>query len=137
VNEEELEVSGDHAQHEHRPREHRQHDRPSDARGDADGGSNNRNRNRRPGGSRKGAYRFDDQLEHDICQLVTHRAPQGFPAINRAELATRPQVEVARTPTRILFCDGMHEGPHIWPNGDETVDELLKTTVVDLEPTGQ
>jgi hypothetical protein len=31
----------------------------------------------------------------------------------------------------------MHEGPHIWPNGDETVDELLKTTVVDLEPTGQ
>ena len=73
---------------------------------------------------RKSVYRFDDQIEHDICQLVTHRAPRGFPVIGRTELATMPPVEVARTETRILLCDGLHEGPHMWPNGDETVDRV-------------
>jgi hypothetical protein len=58
-------------------------------------------------------------MEHAVCQLVIHRAPKGFPANNRSELATMPPVEVARTETMILLCDRCHEGPHIWPNGDE------------------
>lgn len=127
-------MSGEQPQQEHRSREHRPHDRHAANKGDSDGGSGNRNRGRRPGGgNRKGAYRFDDRLEHDICQLVTHRAPQGFPAINRAELATMPPVEVARTESRILFCDGSHDGPHIWPNGDETIDESLTVAIVAVE----
>ncbi|MCC6674578.1 MAG: hypothetical protein IT339_05240 [Thermomicrobiales bacterium] len=57
-----------------------------------------------------------------MCQSVTHKAPRGFPATNRPELATMPPVEVARTETRILFCDQLHDGPHIWPNGDLAPD---------------
>ncbi|HET9660083.1 MAG TPA: hypothetical protein VFP05_07100 [Thermomicrobiales bacterium] len=127
-------MTGERAPQEHRPQEHRQHDRQSGGRGNSDGGSANRNRNRRPGGgSRRGAYRFNDQLEHDICQLVTHRAPQSFPAIARTDLATMPPVEVARTETRVLLCDGMHDGPHVWPNGDVTGDEFATTTIVVAE----
>jgi hypothetical protein len=134
VKEQENNVSGDHAHHEHRPREPRQHERQPANRTDSEGGSNNRNRGRRSGsgGNRKSIYRFDDQFEHDICQLVTHRAPRGFPVIARSELATMPPIEVARTQTRILLCDGLHEGPHIWPNGDETIDES-ETTVIGVK----
>jgi hypothetical protein len=132
MKEQENNVSGDHAHQDHRPREHRQHERQPGNRSDSESGSNNRYRGRRSGsgGPRKSIYRFDDQIEHDICQLVTHRAPRGFPVIGRTELATMPPVEVARTETRILLCDGLHEGPHMWPNGDETVDESVTTVVV-------
>jgi hypothetical protein len=117
-------VSGENTQHSQQPREQRQSQQSGGPKHDNEGGNQQRNRNRRSGsggggGGRKGVYRFDDQLEHDICQLVTHSAPQGFPAVSRGELATMPPIEVARTETRILLCDGRHEGPHIWPNGDE------------------
>lgn len=138
LNEQENNVSGDHANQDRRPREHRQHDRQSGNKGDSDGGSNNRNRNRRPGGGsgKKGIYRFEDQLEHDICQLVTHKAPKGFPVFNRSDLAILPLAEVARTERRILLCNGLHEGPHIWPNGDETSTESETIVVVteSIEP---
>ena len=125
-------MSGDQTQQERRPRDHRHHDRQSGGKGDSDGGSNNRNRNRRSGGGsgKKGIYRFEDQLEHDICQLVTHKSPKGFPVFNRSELATLPLVEVARTERRLLLCNGMHEGPHIWPNGDEASTDSETVVVV-------
>lgn len=100
------------------PRENKSPERSSAGRTDAESGSQ-RKGNRRPGGGRKGAYHFDDQMERAICQLVTHTAPQAFPAISRSGLATNPPVEVARSETVILFCDGVHDGPHLWPNGDQ------------------
>ncbi len=131
----ESNVSGEQAQNEHRPREHRQHDRHPGGKSESDGGSSNRNRNRRSGsgGGKKGAYRFEDQLEHNICQLVTHQSPKGFPAFSRSELAVLPLAEVARTETRILFCNGLHDGPHLWPNGDETVDETIAVIVAESD----
>lgn len=131
-------MSGEQTQNEHRPRDHRPHDRQTGNKADSDATANNRNRNRRSGGGgggRKSVYRFEDQLEHDICQLVTHQAPQAFPAIGRTELATMPPVEVARTESRILLCDRTHTGPHIWPNGDETGDIHQRSTVVIVEST--
>jgi hypothetical protein len=115
--EQENAVNGESKQSDERPRENRQTDRQGGGRSDSEG----RSRSRRSGGGRKGIYRFDDQMEHAICQFVTHRAPQGFPVHNRAELATMPPVEVARTETKILLCDRRHEGPHLWPNGDQVV----------------
>lgn len=112
-------MDGELKQPEHRAQDHRQHDRRGGNRSDAESGSQQRNRGRKPGGSRKGAYKFEDQLEHAVCQLVTHQAPKGFPAVGRNELATMPPVEVARTESMVLLCDHMHEGPHFWPNGDE------------------
>jgi hypothetical protein len=46
-------------------------------------------------------------------------------------LAILPLVEVARTESRILLCNGLHDGPHIWPNGDETVDETVMEVIVE------
>ena len=88
-------------------------------RGGREGGGSKTHRNRRQGGVKRSAYRFEDQLEHAICQLVKHWSPRGFPATSRPELATSPPVVVARTETAVLLCDGLHEGPHFWPNGDQ------------------
>jgi hypothetical protein len=131
-------VSGEQTHQEHRSQDHRHHDRQPGGKGESDGGSNNRNRNRRSGSgtSKKGIYRFEDQLEHDICQLVTHQSPKGFPVISRSELAILPLVEVARSESKILLCNGLHEGPHIWPNGDETVD-VTAVEVIMVESDSQ
>lgn len=112
-------MDGESKQPDFRTQDHRQHDRRSGNRSDAESGLQQRNRNRKAGGGRKGVYRFEDQIEHAVCQLVTHQGPKGFPAVGRSELATMPPVEVARTETKVLLCDRMHEGPHLWPNGDE------------------
>jgi len=115
-------VTGDSKPHDSRPRESRQSQRLA-GKDEPESNSQQRNRGRRSGGwSRKVAYRFEDHLEHEMCQMVTHVAPVGFPATNRADLATMPPIEVARTETRILLCDQLHEGPHIWPNGDLVPD---------------
>ena len=97
--------------------------RPRESRKpDGQGGNRNRRSGSAGGGvGRKGVYRFDDQMEHAICQMVTHLAPKGFPAIGRSELATIPPVEVARTSSSILLCDNQHDGTHLWPNGDEVL----------------
>lgn len=106
-----------------RPKEHRGSESQGKGRSDSDEAPRDRNRNRRSGGhgggGRRGAYRFDDELEHSMCQLVTHQAPRGFPVTARAGLAVMPPVEIARTEKSVLFCDNRHEGPHLWPNGDE------------------
>lgn len=120
-NEQEPAVTGDQKTQE--PQSRDQHPSQHTTREqDSDNTAQQRSKGRRPSGSgntRKNNYQFDDQLEHDICQLVIHIAPESFPVHNRPELTTMPPVEVARTDRRILFCDCRHPGPHIWPNGDE------------------
>jgi len=56
-----------------------------------------------------------------VAILVTHKVPKAFPVMARPELATMPQVEVARTGSSVLLCDKQHDGPHLWPNGDEVL----------------
>jgi hypothetical protein len=120
-------VEGENTEHDQRPKEHRKPDGRSGNRSDADSGSKDRNRNRRTGsgggsgGGRRGVYRYDDQMDHAICLLVTHKVPKAFPVMARSELATMPQVEVARTGSSVLLCDKQHDGPHLWPNGDEVL----------------
>ncbi len=115
-------MEGENQQPAQRPKEQRPAEGQGGNRGESEGGSKDRNRNRRSGGgsNRKELYRFDDQMEHAICLFITHRFPRAFPVIGRTELATMPPVEVARTGSSILFCDQQHDGPHLWPNGDET-----------------
>lgn len=112
-------VEDENNQQERRPRELRKPESHGGNRSESQSGAKERNRNRRSGGGKKGAYRFDDQMEHAMCQLVTHRSPRGFPATARNDLATMPPVEVARTESSILLCDRQHPGTHFWPNGDE------------------
>lgn len=110
-------MTGDDPHHEQRTQETTGWSRSGVHKGESEGGGDKRNRPRRSGGGgsgRRSAYRFDDQMEHDICQLVTHRTPAGFPVNGRPELATMPPVEVTGTETRILYCNHQHAGiPHL------------------------
>lgn len=114
------------------PQDRRSHDRDKNerkggGRDDSDGGPKDRRSHRRSGnsggggGGRRGAYKFDDQMEHAMCQSMTHLSPQSFPVTARPDVATMPAREIARTETSILLCDGQHLGPHLWPNGDEAL----------------
>lgn len=113
-------MTGEPKQQEHRTRGQRNASR-SVGKDDASHNPPPRNRGRRSGGGRKGSYQFTDQMEHIICQRMTHLAPESFPVLDRSDLATITPFEVARTESSILLCDGLHEGRHIWPNGDEVL----------------
>ncbi len=89
-------MEGENKQPEQRPKEQRSADGQGANRDESESGSKDRNRNRRSvvaaEGGRKEVYRFDDQMEHAICQFVTHRAPRAFPVNGRPEIATMPPV---------------------------------------------
>jgi len=79
----------------------------------------NNSRQKRGGGKGRSAYSFPDDLERCFCRNAYRVPPVTFP-VTRREGAARPaMVELIRTETQVLFCDLLHEGPHVWPNGDE------------------
>lgn len=79
---------------------------------------NNNSRQKR-GGKGRSAYTFPDDLERCFCRNAYRVPPLSFP-VTRREGAARPAMtELVRTETQVLFCDLLHEGPHVWPNGDE------------------
>jgi hypothetical protein len=61
--------------------------------------------------------------DQNYCQRHRRYLPDRFPVQPRAELATRRPPVVATRAGEVLLCDGQHEGPHIWPDGDEAVPE--------------
>lgn len=117
-------MEGENKPQERKQKEHRRPPGQGTNRNESEGGHKDRNRNRRTGGGgggRKGVYTYEDKLEHVMCQMVTHELPPAFPVIARNDLATSPAVEVARRDSMILLCDRLHDGPHLWPNGDEVL----------------
>jgi hypothetical protein len=66
---------------------------------------------------------YGDGIERSMCIGVPSRPPRAFPVQHRTGLAVKSPVQVDRTDTAVLLCDGQHEGPHIWPNGDVVGDE--------------
>lgn len=101
---------------------------PADSRQPQDRGALPRGENRgdrpqgrgkRAGGSRgKSHYTFTDGLEHCFCRNATRVPPATFPVAGREGVATPAMVELARTEQMILLCDLLHEGPHLWPDGE-------------------
>lgn len=61
---------------------------------------------------------FGDGIERAICLGVISRLPRSYPVQHRTGVATKQFVEVARTDSSSLYCNGEHLGPCIWPNGD-------------------
>jgi len=41
---------------------------------------------------------------------------------SRGGVATLRAVEIDRRASAVLFCDGAHIGPHIWPDGELVAD---------------
>lgn len=75
-------------------------------------------RRRRKDGDRRGVYGFGDTIERCTCLSYHHSLPEIWPVHSRSNLATLRKVEVDRRPDAILFCDGAHAGPHLWPDGE-------------------
>ena len=76
-------------------------------------GGDERRRRRPPSGEG-----FGDVVERAFCAAATPRLPETFPVQARDDLATlRPEI-VDRREGALLFCDGQHAGPHLWPDGD-------------------
>lgn len=73
------------------------------------------------GGRGRSAYAFPDELERCFCRNATRVPPQSFPVAAREGVAKPAMCELVRTDTRVLFCDLLHEGPHMWPDGEEFV----------------
>jgi hypothetical protein len=90
-----------------------------------DGGDQARQQRSRPERAFAG---FGDGIERAICVGVISHLPRSFPVQHRTGVATKQFVEIARTDTSSLYCNGEHPGPCIWPNGD-IVDEKLQIPV--------
>jgi hypothetical protein len=75
-------------------------------------------RRRKDGGDRRGIYGFGDAIERCTCLSHYHEMPDNWPVHSRSNLATLRMVEVDRRASAILFCDGTHGGPHLWPDGE-------------------
>jgi hypothetical protein len=81
-------------------------------------------RGKRGGGSRgKHLYTFADGLEHCYCRNAMRVPPETFPVTGRTGVATPAMVELARNDKVVLLCDLLHEGPHMWPDGEQFVAE--------------
>lgn len=61
---------------------------------------------------------WGDGLERCICAATLVRPPRTYPVQHRTGVATIAPAIVERAPSRILLCDGQHEGPHIWPDNE-------------------
>lgn len=72
---------------------------------------------------------FGDGLDRAVCSAVVHQLPSVFPANHRSGLASGRLLTVARKADALLLCDGRHDGPHVWPNGD-----LVNEASGDVEP---
>jgi hypothetical protein len=60
-----------------------------------------------------------DDIERAYCARVVHRFPTAFPVASHPGAATIAPAIVARRPRAILLCIFDHEGPHVWPDGEE------------------
>jgi hypothetical protein len=90
---------------------------------DPNRGDRPQGRGKRGGASRRSLYSFPDGLEHCFCRNATRVPPASFPVAGREGVATPAMVELARTDQVILLCDLLHEGPHLWPDGELFVAE--------------
>jgi hypothetical protein len=85
-----------------------------------EGGDQTRQQRSRP---ERAVAGFGDGIERAICLGVISHLPRSFPVQHRTGVATKQYVEIARTETSSLYCNGEHRGPCIWPNGDIVGDK--------------
>ncbi len=83
-----------------------------------------RSRSRRiSGGKSRAAYAFTDGVERCFCRNATRTPPLAFPVTGRAGLATAPMIVLARNDRQMLLCDLLHDGAHLWPDGEPVTPE--------------
>lgn len=67
---------------------------------------------------RDGRSWFGQGMSVEMCAHWPALLPIAFPVVHRTGTATLRMIAVERRDERVLLCDGSHQGPHQWPNGD-------------------
>jgi hypothetical protein len=58
-------------------------------------------------------------IQRGYCRLHRTALPSRFPVQTRPDMAVRRPEVVATRSGEELLCNGEHDGPHLWPDGDE------------------
>lgn len=58
-------------------------------------------------------------IDRQYCTRYRPAIPTQFPVSPRTDFAALHATVVDRRDDRELLCDGSHDGPHCWPDGEE------------------
>jgi hypothetical protein len=58
-------------------------------------------------------------IQRAYCRLHRVALPTRYPVQHRSDLAFHRPAIVATRPGEELLCNSEHDGPHLWPDGDE------------------
>ncbi|RIK38359.1 MAG: hypothetical protein DCC58_16730 [Chloroflexi bacterium] len=64
-------------------------------------------------------------ISASYCLLHRVRLPDRFPVQPRPDMAVHPPLVVGTRNDEVLLCGCEHDGPHLWPDGDEALPEAL------------
>jgi hypothetical protein len=59
-------------------------------------------------------------IQRGYCRLHRVALPNRYPVQPRPDLTVRRPLVVATRPGEELLCNCEHDGPHLWPDGDES-----------------
>ncbi|MEX1158189.1 MAG: hypothetical protein WEC79_04595 [Thermomicrobiales bacterium] len=59
-------------------------------------------------------------IQRGYCRLHHGALPTRYPVQPRPDLTLRRPLVVATRPGEELLCGCEHDGPHLWPDGDES-----------------
>ena len=62
-------------------------------------------------------------ISASYCHLHRVRLPDRYPVQPRPEMAACPPLVVAMRGDETLLCGCEHDGPHLWPDGDEVFED--------------
>lgn len=62
-------------------------------------------------------------INASYCLFHRVRLPDRYPVQPRPEMAARAPLVVGMRGEEMLLCNCEHDGPHLWPDGEEVVGE--------------
>lgn len=71
-------------------------------------------------------------INANYCQFHRVHLPDRYPVQPRPEMAAHPPLVVAMRHGETLLCNCEHDGPHLWPDGDEVYPDEPGGAVEDV-----
>jgi hypothetical protein len=63
-----------------------------------------------------------ERVVEQYCLFHRRVLPDRFPVQPRPGMAVLGPLRVAERPGERLLCNQLHDGPHLWPDGDEVYE---------------
>jgi hypothetical protein len=93
--------------------------------------------NRKAVSPRSGFLSFNDGLDRFVCLECLRFLPEGYPVQHRRGVATVPLRHVDHREGEILLCNGLHDGPCTWPDGDVVELRVVEPASVSPESAAE